>query len=214
LAQSRLSRLQTDLLEAFFRREKRFFLTDGAALAGFHLGHRTTHDLDLFVTSDVLDAGDLTLQEAATEIGGTVERIQTTPHFRRRLVRRESEGVVVDLVFDQTSQGFPDKPVHAGIRVDPPEEILANKLCTLLSRAEIRDIVDVLALDEAGFRVETGVPLAMRKDGGLTPALLAWVLSEIRLGEDAPIPGGWRVSELRLALADLQSRLTRLAYPG
>jgi hypothetical protein len=92
--------------------------------------------------------------------------IFSSPHFRRRLVRRESEGVVVDLVFDQTSQGFPDKPVRAGIRVDPPEEMLANKLCPLLSRAEIRDIIDVLALDNVGLRIETVVPLAMRQDGG------------------------------------------------
>lgn len=26
------------------------------------------------------------------------------------------------------------------IRMDPPEEILANKLCTLLERAEVRDL--------------------------------------------------------------------------
>jgi predicted nucleotidyltransferase component of viral defense system len=45
----------------------------------------------------------------------------------------------------------PDKPILHGIRVDPPEEIFANKLCALLSRAEIRDLVDVCALEEAGY---------------------------------------------------------------
>ena len=41
---SRLRPLQHDLLEGFFAREQRFFLTGGAALAGFYLGHRETED--------------------------------------------------------------------------------------------------------------------------------------------------------------------------
>jgi hypothetical protein len=44
---SRLTRLQTEILAAFFRQESRFFLTGGGALAGYHLGHRETHDLAL-----------------------------------------------------------------------------------------------------------------------------------------------------------------------
>jgi hypothetical protein len=45
---SSLTPLQRDLLDAFFARERRFFLTGGAALAGFYFGHRTTDDLDFF----------------------------------------------------------------------------------------------------------------------------------------------------------------------
>lgn len=45
---SRLTALQAEVLGEFFRREQGFFLTGGAALAGFHLCHRETHDLDLF----------------------------------------------------------------------------------------------------------------------------------------------------------------------
>lgn len=48
---SRLTRFQSDVLEAFFRREDRFFLTGGGALAGYRLGHRETRDLDLFSLS-------------------------------------------------------------------------------------------------------------------------------------------------------------------
>ena len=47
-APSKLTALQRDVLDAFFQRERGFFLTGGAALAGFHLGHRATDDLDLF----------------------------------------------------------------------------------------------------------------------------------------------------------------------
>ena len=55
---------------------------------------------------------------------------------------------------------------------------------------------------------------ASSKDGGLTPAQLAWVLSEVRIGHDARVPGGISVPELRGFVADLVKRLSRLAYPG
>jgi hypothetical protein len=49
------------VLEAFFRREQRFFLSGGAALAGFHLAHRRTHDLALLTTVDVIEDGEQAL---------------------------------------------------------------------------------------------------------------------------------------------------------
>ena len=63
---SRLTPLQRDLLDAFFAREQRLFLTGGGALAGFYLGHRTTEDLDLFTLPglDLADAAHA-LDEAA-----------------------------------------------------------------------------------------------------------------------------------------------------
>ena len=210
---SQLSPLQRDLLDRFFRLEKGFFLTGGGALAGFHLGHRQTHDLDLFVTSDRLQEGEAALRESARQLGATLESIRTSPEFRRWLVRRGEESVIVDLVLDRTPQGQPQKQKFGEIIVDPVSEILANKLCTLLSRAEVRDLVDVLAIERAGHKVESAVDLAARKDGGLTPGQLAWVLSEIELSDDADIPGGVSPAELRAFLSDLQNRLTRLAYP-
>jgi hypothetical protein len=107
----------------------------------------------------------------------------------------------------------PEKPVVNGIRLDPPEEILANKLCTLLERAEIRDLVDIRALEAAGYRVEDAFPAAVLKDTGLTPAQLSWVLNQIELGSDLVPPGGVSNEELREYLADLIARLTRLAFP-
>ncbi|HEX9733963.1 MAG TPA: hypothetical protein VGG06_18480 [Thermoanaerobaculia bacterium] len=47
-SENKLTPLQVDLLRAFFAREQGFFLSGGAALVGFHLGHRETSDLDLF----------------------------------------------------------------------------------------------------------------------------------------------------------------------
>jgi hypothetical protein len=101
------------------------------------------------------------------------------------------------------------------VRVDPPEEILANKLCALLSRNEERDLVDVFALERAGYRIEDALPLAARKDSGLTPASLAWILSQVEIEPETQhrLPGSVSPAELRSFLDDLISRLTRIAFP-
>lgn len=209
-----LSPFQRALLEAFFRRAPAFYLTGGAALAGFYLGHRRTDDLDLFTTEEALESGERALQEAADELGGALERLQTAPDFRRRLVRRSGESLVVDLVRERATAGQRTKVQRGAVRLDSSEEILANKLCALLSRAELRDLVDVISLERAGLRMEEVLPDAMQKDGGLTPAQLAWVLSELRIGDDARIPGNLSADELRSGLESLIDRLTRLAAPA
>lgn len=211
---SRLSRLQEDVLRGFFRRTRSFFLTGGAALAAYHLGHRTTDDLDLFTASASLDEGVSTLQSVADEMGASIQALRTSPDFRRFLFTVGTESVVVDLVRDRAPQIHAEKLDRDGVLVDPPSEILANKLCTLLSRGEVRDLVDVIYLERAGLRVEDALGPASMKDGGLTPAQLAWVLSQITIGPDARVPAGIAPDELRSFLEDLVTRLTRLAWPA
>src|SRR5688572_23925008 len=95
----RLTELQRDLLDAFFAREQGFYLTGGAALAGFHLAHRTSDDLDLFtLDDDAFERGERALRDAAADLGCRIESRQRTPGFRRFLLAREDEAVLVDLV--------------------------------------------------------------------------------------------------------------------
>lgn len=213
MSSTRLNNLQREVLDAFFRREDRFFLTGGAALAGYYLKHRETKDLDLFTTENRMEEGVSALTAAAQEVGASIEPLRTSPDFRRFLLRHESGAVVVDLVRDLAPQIFSEKSLFGTIRVDPPEEILANKLCTLLSRAEIRDLVDVWALEKRGYSIETALEQASLKDAGMTAGQLAWVLSEIKIGDDAAPPGGLSVQELREYLHDLRDRLAGQAFP-
>ena len=208
----RLSPLQREILNGFCELAPEFYLTGGAALAGFHLGHRDTHDLDLFVADDHLDSGVSALREVGTRLGADLQSLQTAPGFGRFLVKTAEEGVVVDLARDPTPQGGPKLQVGS-VRVDPPEEILANKLCSLLSRAELRDLVDVMALERAGYGIDQALELAARKDAGLTPGQLAWVLSGIEIGAEAAVPGDVAAPELAAYLEALRRRLERLALP-
>jgi len=208
-----LDSFQQEILTAFFERQRGFFLTGGAALAGFHLKHRTTLDLDLFTNEDLMDEGEQALVEIARAREIILERLRTSSDFRRFLLTRGSESIVVDLVHDLSPQIDEEKPEIHGIRVDSPREIMANKLCTLLSRAELRDLVDVRALDRKGLSIEEHLPLAAKKDAGLTAAQLAWVLSQIEIGDDATPPGGVSATELQSFIKSLIRRLTAMAYP-
>lgn len=210
---SALTALQRQILEEFFRHTRGFVLTEGAALAGFHLGHRKTYDLDLFATGDVLADGDRALEAIARNLGATLKEVQTTPEFLRRRLQLGDEEVVVDLVRDRTSAVLP-KVQTGSIVVDSPLEILANKLCALLSRYELRDLVDARALEQAGVRLEEALPVAIQKDASATPAQVAWVLSTWTLGPDARVPGGGTASDLDAYRRDLMQRLTALARPA
>ena len=153
------------------------------------------------------------VREVADELSASCEATQTAPEFRRVIVSRETESLVVDLVFDRAPQARPDKLWFGHVRVDPAEEVFANKLCALLGRAEIRDLVDVRALERAGLSLREALQAGSLKDGGLTPGQLAWVLSQITIGPDAAVPGGVTAAGLSAYLDDLIARLAALARP-
>ena len=214
MANNTLNDLQKEFLEKFFARDNRFFLTGGAALVGYYLHHRNTEDIDLFTLENEIEPGFALVNEVARDMGGEVEPIQTSPDFRRLLLRRGDSSIVIDLVHEYVFQVNRDKVVINGIRLDTPEEIFANKLCALLSRSEIRDLVDVRALELAGNSIEIALEAAAKKDTGFTPGQLAWVLSQISFGDDLTPPGGVRLAELRDYLEALLMRLSRLAFPN
>ena len=58
----------------------------GAALAGFHLQHRATQDLDLFTSERALEDAERLVEELASNMGLRCERVQTSPRFRRLLL--------------------------------------------------------------------------------------------------------------------------------
>ncbi len=210
---SRLTLLQRDLLEAFFARERRLFLTGGGALSGFYLGHRTTEDLDLF-TPPGPDLADVTraLDEAARSVGATMAPQTTYIDFRRFLVRRGDEICVVDLVIDRTPPIDAEKTSFGTIIVDTKREIAANKIVTLLSRSEIKDLVDLIMLAESGADLDQAIMDARKKDGSAEPATLAWLLEQIEIGPEARLPGAMAPERVLLMRDNLVRHLRRMAF--
>lgn len=117
----------------------------------------------------------------------------------------------MDLVIDRA----PDVDVieeQGGIRLHSRRAIAANKVGALLGRGEVRDLVDLRALLATGLELSSVVADAERKDGGVSPATLAWILDSVRIGSDAEVPGV-AAAELEACRRDLVVRLRALAKP-
>jgi hypothetical protein len=213
MTRGRLSPLQVAVLNEFFAHERGFFLSGGGALAGFHLKHRETSDLDLFTSSvDAFERARLSLPHLLKGLGGSLSVLQDSPGFRRVILELASESLVVDLVCDIGPQ-LHEKLEIDGIIVDSVEEIFSNKLTTLVSRQEVRDLIDVLELERVGLRVEAFLAEASAKDGGCTPATLAWLLSQWQLPGNLKLPAGYRVEDLRRFKEELAERMAIAAHP-
>lgn len=208
----KLTPLQRELLAAFFRHDAELFLTGGGALAGYWLGHRPTDDLDLFGLPGVdLERAVRALYLAVDETGGKVEPMQSYPDFRRLLVTRGAETCKIDFAVDRAPALDPDKPRFGDVRVDSAREIAANKVCALVGRSEIRDLVDLRALLEAGHDLAKAIADAQTKDGGADAATLAWLLDQLVIGPEARIPGEVDPVSLARFRDDLVVRLRALA---
>lgn len=169
--------LKRDFLRAWFAQEQRFFLTGGSALGLFYLDHRRSYDLDLF-TSEEVEGKEVQnlIRRVATEIGADSKPLRTAPDFHRFRLVRGDERELVDVVVDRAPQLDAEKADFDGIRVDTIREIIANKLTTLLSRTEVKDVVDLYFLEQAGHDLLAAIPDAQAKDGGWEPAVVSMLL--------------------------------------
>ncbi|MCB9879284.1 MAG: nucleotidyl transferase AbiEii/AbiGii toxin family protein [Planctomycetes bacterium] len=209
-----LSPLQRDLLREFFARERRFVLTGGGALVGYHLRHRTSDDLDLFAKPPVdIEDARRAMTGAAAALGATVESLRTYPDFVRLLVRRGDETAIVDLVIDRAPDVDEPIDVADGVRIHSLREIASNKICALLGRGEVRDLIDLRAILAHGVDLEVALADAEQKDGGVSAATLAWILDQVAIGAQAKLPGV-TPDELEKFRTGLVQRLRRLARPS
>lgn len=210
---NRLTQLQRDLVAAFFAREQRYVLTGGAALAGFYLGHRETRDLGFFTHQETdLEGAVSALRAAVESVGATLAPRTTTRDFRRFLVQRAQATCLIDLVIDRTSAIDPEPTCFGLVRVDTLREIAANKLCTLLSRNEGKDLFDMRALVSAGIDLGKALEDAARKDAGMDPATLAWTLETSPKAAVTGVPVGCDPEELDRFRHELARRLRTLAF--
>ena len=179
-----LSALQWEFLSLFFQGAPPFFLTGGTALSAFYLQHRYSQDLDLFtLDSDAFDRVPLYVADTATRLTASVASLQTAPQFHRYRLSRKGKSVIVDFVREVVPQISEEKNRFEGILVDTLDDITANKICTVVSRAEIKDYIDLYFLARAGYPLENYIELAQRKDAGVSQAMLAYLLSEVKLSK-------------------------------
>jgi hypothetical protein len=216
---NRLTELQQRALVALAGMHPEWTLTGGGALAGAHLGHRTTRDLDLFWHgADALADLPAEVERRLKANGLRVDVLQTAPAFRQLRVSDELTAIVIDLVADRVATIESPARAEIGgvyILVDTPHEILVNKLCALLGRAEGRDLVDVRELLRSGLDLDRALLDAPKKDAGFSPLTFSWVLRQptIAFALDAAGFDAAARTELLAFRDELIDRVMRAAVP-
>jgi hypothetical protein len=180
MADDRLTPLQRRILRVLAGMTPPWTLTGGGALVGIHLGHRTTRDLDLFWRSrPALGHAASEAQALLRADGLDVAVLRTAPMFGEFRVSDDEETCIVDLVAEPFAPIAPPQRATLGdaeILVDSMHEILVSKLTALLGRTELRDLIDVRALLEAGADLVAALQDGPKKDAGFSAITLAWIL--------------------------------------
>lgn len=155
-------------------------LGGGAALSGAYLGHRTTGDVDLFVhDAEEMRALVGLLPAAADEAGASCSLLRDAGHLvRAHLETQDGQSVEVDLVYEPVADIAPPPAPVEGIVIESLADLRASKLTCILSRSEPRDLVDLYFLDQAGFPPARDLEWALRKDSGIDPGVLAWLVAQ------------------------------------
>lgn len=220
MPQGKLSALQQRILVVLSALRPSWTLTGGAALAGFHTKHRETRDLDLFfhhqqdLGSIVVDATQV-LQAA----GLAVAPVRSSVMFAQLDVRLDAESTIIDLVADPTPIAEVAQPMIIGdatILVETPHQLLVNKLCALLSRSEVRDLIDIRALVESGADLPRALHDCPGQDAGFSPMTFAWGAQSLPLRRIA-VAQGWpepEIEALERFRQGLVERVMAAARPG
>lgn len=189
-------------------------LGGGAALAGAYLGHRVTGDIDLF-SHDAEEMRLLVrlLSDIAAEARVSVTMLRDAGSLVRARLESPEVSIDVDIVHEPISDIEPPPDPIEGVVVESLADLRASKLTCILSRSEPRDLTDLFFLDQAGYPPERDIELAIRKDAGIDPGVLAWLLSDF---PTEPLPRmllPLSSERLRRFRDELAERLRRRATP-
>jgi len=215
----RLSALQVRILHQLAGLQPAWTLTGGGALAGFHTRHRETRDLDLFFRDQQVLGSIVDDVRQRLELDGLqVTILRTSTMYSQLDVRDEGSSIVVDLVADPTP--IAEQPLLTAvgdreILVETPHQLLVNKLCALLSRSELRDLVDVRELLTSGEDLERALRDCPRQDAGFSPLTFGWSMRGLqieRLGTALGV-GQVEIRALEQFRDDLVDRVVAAAFP-
>lgn len=176
-----LTEFQVTVLEVFFTlpESEGFMLAGGAGLVAAGLSTRPTQDLDLLGANPAIGIAPAANALEATCIGRgwSVECIRDSATFRRLVIRRADDALLVDLAIDLPPLGAPTMTTLGPTY--PLTELAARKVLALFDRAEARDFVDIHALAEH-FDLDHLTDIAGQLDSGFTSERLAESLASHR----------------------------------
>ncbi len=186
-----LTPFQAKFLDIFFRQEEsnEFFLTGGTALAEYYLTHRYSDDLDLFTTSkEALISMDNRMPAVVRSLHLQIVNHRRIGDFSGYILQdlNTSEGLKIDLVRDIEVQ-FGTKRKIGTYTIDSIENISSNKICTILSRTEVKDFVDLYFLIKENYiTLDKAIEMGKEKDLGLEEFIMAGLFRQADHFETLP----------------------------
>lgn len=129
---------------------KNFYLTGGTALGRFYLFHRYSDDLDFFFDEEEGFSNKVDTIFNILQKNFAIDEEVTSKHetFVRIQVLGE-EPIKLEFVNEKVFHWGSVHNTSKGILVDNPANILANKITTVLSRDEPKDVFDIISLGQA-----------------------------------------------------------------
>ncbi len=189
-------------------------LGGGTALSGAWLSHRLSRDIDLFCHDSVQHRALVAeLPHIGLGVGATCKVVRDGRHHVRATLSLADQNIELDVVYEPARDLEAPPPPIDGVTVESLTDLRASKLTCLLSRAEPRDLVDVLFLERSGYPPEEDLALAIEKDTGMDPGILAWLLRDFPV---TPLPQmllPLSSEELSRYRDELAERLRKLSLP-
>jgi hypothetical protein len=176
----RLPRLAEALVLAAQASSPTVRLVGGAGLS-LLLGHRSSDDLDLFCAlHEDVEPIVRAVEAGARAQGAEPARVRVAPSFVR-LELASPPTLRVDVASDSSARLVEEDTYVGPIRVESLRDQRANKIVTLLGRSELRDLIDLYFIEQAGLPAIEGFEDAVKKDAGMDPAWFAWALGQIAI---------------------------------
>lgn len=165
-----------------------FCLAGGYAVQAHGFVDRVSKDVDLFTT--MAAASEFSAAQAAVVAALRADGLEVTlqregPSFARLAVTDLAAGNTSTVELGVDWRAYP--PVQLAIGpVLHPADAVANKLCALFGRAEVRDYIDVYGVLENGrYAGDEMLRMAADHDPGFDPDMFAEALRAVRRFPDS-----------------------------
>ena len=189
-------------------------LGGGAVLSGAWLRHRLSRDLDLFFDSrEQVRRALARLPDVAQAAAVEFAVLRDSGTFVRCSLDWPDQRLELDLVHEPLPDLGGTGATVEGVAVRSEVDLRASKVTCILSRSEPRDLVDLLFLDRAGFPPEQDLERARQKDGGIDPAILAWLLAQLPIEPMPEMLLPLSAQQLAAWRCELADRLRALSLP-
>ncbi len=143
----KLYNFQDLFLEQWCNLDLPFYLTGGTALGRFYLNHRYSDDLDFFINnSDKFKQYIQYIRDFIKHNFNTHnDHLLITDDYARFFVHLDNQILKIEFINDVEYYVGSSEEIYFGY-IDTPVNILSNKLNTLISRDEPKDVYDIIMI--------------------------------------------------------------------